>query len=67
MNAEDWPEPLVAESGNGCHLLYPFDLPNDAESRDLVKGALAGLAQRFDTETATVDQAVFNAGHITKL
>nr|VFJ75703.1 MAG: hypothetical protein BECKFW1821C_GA0114237_108512 [Candidatus Kentron sp. FW] len=67
LNAKDWPEPLVAESGNGCHLLYPIDLPNDTESRNLVKGALAGLAQRFDTETVTVDQSVFNAGRITKL
>nr|VFJ59755.1 MAG: Protein of unknown function (DUF3987) [Candidatus Kentron sp. FW] len=67
LSAENWPEPLVAESGNGYHLLYPIDLPNDAQSRDLVKGALAGLAQRFDTEAVTVDQAVFNAGRITKL
>lgn len=67
LKAEGWPEPLAGESGNGWHLLYPLDLPNDTASRDLVKGALAGLAQRFDTEAITVDQSVFNAGRITKL
>jgi Protein of unknown function (DUF3987) len=67
LKAEGWPNPLAGASGNGWHLLYPLDLPNDTESRDLVKGALAGLAQRFDTEAVTVDQSVFNAGRITKL
>jgi hypothetical protein len=62
-----WPEPIVADSGNGVHLLYPIDLPNDEESRKLVKGALAGLASRFNDTEVDIDQAVFNAGRITKL
>lgn len=66
MKAEGWPDPLIAASGNGAHLLYPIDLPNDAESTALVKGALAGVAAQFDTETVKVDQAVFNGGRITK-
>jgi hypothetical protein len=53
LKAKGWPEPFKAKSGNGWHLLYPLDLPNDDESRDLIKGALAGLAQRFDTESVT--------------
>ncbi|MCG7845031.1 MAG: hypothetical protein MIO90_06335, partial [Methanomassiliicoccales archaeon] len=32
-----WPDPIVADSGNGAHLLYRIDLPNDDRSRDLVK------------------------------
>ncbi|MBK7952587.1 MAG: DUF3987 domain-containing protein [Candidatus Accumulibacter sp.] len=67
LQAEGWPDPLAAESGNGFHLVYPIDLPNDNESRDLVKGVLAGLAARFDTDQVKVDQSVFNAGRITKL
>jgi hypothetical protein len=62
-----WPDPMAGQSGNGWHLLYPLDLPNDAGSRDLVKGALAGLAERFDDAVVTVDRAVFNAARITKL
>jgi hypothetical protein len=67
LQAEGWPAPLAAESGNGFHLLYALDLPNDSESRDLVKGALAGLAAQFDTDQVKLDQTVFNAGRITKL
>ena len=62
-----WPDPLAGQSGNGWHLLYPLDMPNDDESRDLVKGVLAGLAERFDNGLILVDQAVFNAARITKL
>ncbi|KFB74371.1 MAG: hypothetical protein AW09_000341 [Candidatus Accumulibacter phosphatis] len=67
LQAEGWPDPLATESGNGTHLLYPLDLPNDNESRDLIKGTLAGLAARFDTDQVKLDQSVFNAGRITKL
>lgn len=67
LKAEGWPDPIEAESGNGVHLLYPLDLPNDAESRDLVKGALAGLAARVDDDAVKVDQSVYNAGRIVKL
>ena len=62
-----WPDPMAGQSGNGWHLLYPLDMPNDTESRDLVKGALIGLAARFDDAVVTLDQSVFNAGRITKL
>ncbi|HKF93565.1 MAG TPA: hypothetical protein VKB96_02995 [Gammaproteobacteria bacterium] len=67
LKGEGWPKPLAAESGNGMHLLYPLELSNNNESRDLIKGALAGLAQGFDTEQVTLDQTVFNAGRIIKL
>ena len=67
LKAEGWPEPIAAISGNGWHLLYPLNLPNDSESRDLVKGALAGLAARLDDGVVSVDQIVFNAARITKL
>src|SRR5215217_1151600 len=38
-----WPEPIVGDSGNGYHLLYRVDLPNDRESLELVKGVLESL------------------------
>jgi archaellum biogenesis ATPase FlaH len=67
LKNEDWPSPVIAASGNGMHLLYRLDLPNDNESRDAVKGALDTLAERFDTEAVTVDRSVYNAGRIIKL
>ena len=62
-----WPEPHVAESGNGFHLLYRIDLPNDEPSGALVKSVLAALAQRFDDEVIKVDRGVHNAARICKL
>ena len=65
LNAEGWPEPLVADSGNGAHLLYRIDLkPGDGE---LVKRCLIALAGRFDDDVVTVDQTVFNPSRIWKL
>jgi hypothetical protein len=34
LSERGWPEPLVGDSGNGAHLLYRIDLPNDTESRE---------------------------------
>jgi len=62
-----WPSPVCAKSGNGVHLLYRMDLPNNDESRNLIKNVLATLGDRFDTETETIDRSVFNAARITKL
>ena len=62
-----WPAPVLADSGNGAHLLYRIDLPNDDESRDLVKHCLEVLASVFNDAVAQVDIANFNAARIWKL
>ena len=62
-----WAEPVVAKSGNGYHLLYPVDLPNDDESTALVKAVLLALADQFDDAQIKVDRSVFNAARICKL
>ena len=62
-----WPEPVVADSGNGAHLLYRIDLPNDPAATKLVKAILDVLALRFDDAAVVVDKSVFNAARITKL
>lgn len=67
MIVRGWPRAQVADSGNGYHLLWEVDLPNDDASTSLVKGALAGLAALFDGEGIKVDQSVFNAARICKL
>ncbi len=60
-----WPEPIVADSGNGYHLLYRIDLP--AADGGPVKRVLESLARRFDTDGAKVDTGVFNPARICKL
>jgi hypothetical protein len=63
---EGWPAPILADSGNGGHLLYRIDLPNDEASTALVEGVLKALAGRYDDASVKIDQTVFNASRITK-
>ena len=67
LDLEGWPEPVVALSGNGYHLIYKIDLPNDQESAELVKAVLKTLADRYSSDAVQVDQSVWNAARITKL
>lgn len=67
LRGAGFPDPIVADSGNGAHLLYRVDLANDSSATELVKHILAGVAARCATDDITVDQTVFNAGRIVKL
>lgn len=67
LHSRGWPEPILADSGNGAHLLYRIDLPNDDESRNIIKGVLARLDSEFSTETQHVDKVVHNAARICKM
>ena len=62
-----FPEPVRADSGNGAHLIYRIDLPNNAASLALVKRGLSVLNAIFSDRLATVDAANSNAGRIWKL
>ena len=61
-----WPDPVIADSGNGFHLLYRVDLPNDDSTRGLLESVLKALASHFDSDAVKIDQKVFNASRITK-
>ena len=67
LHGAGWPDPVVADSGNGAHLLYRRDLPNDAAATERVKRFLAGVAAQCRTDDIAVDQTVFNAARIVKL
>ena len=67
LDASGWPAPIRADSGNGAHLLYRVDLPNDAASTALVKGVLAALSARFSDGAVSVDTTTFNAARICRL
>jgi hypothetical protein len=62
-----FPDPIKADSGNGAHLLYRIDLPNDDAATALVKSCLATLDALFSDERVSVDTANFNAARIWKL
>ena len=65
MSEQGFSEPVLADSGNGVHLLYPIDLP--AEDGGLVKRTLEAVSLRFSDEQVKVDTAVFNPARICKL
>jgi len=64
LTSQSWPAPLTAKSGNGYYALYRVDLPNDSEATALLKSVLETLASRFNTDKATLDTTVHNAGRI---
>ena len=42
LSARRWPPPVEAMSGNGRHLLYAIDFPNDDETKRLVEASSLG-------------------------
>jgi len=58
---------LLANSGNGAHVLIPIDWPNDQESTDLIKEFLALLDAKFSDEQVKVDTGMVGASHLIKL
>ena len=65
LHDRDWPAPILADSGNGYHLLYRIDLP--ADDGEVVKRGLEVLAHRFDTAAVKIDTSVYNTARICKL
>ena len=63
LTSRNWPEPMVCDSGNGWHLQYRIDLPNNGRATDLVRGVLGRLHQLFPM----VDAGNFNASRLCKL
>ena len=70
LKGKDFPGGVLAESGNGAHLMYRIDLP--PEDGGLTKRVLAGVAERFPEDEAKgvpvkVDTGVYNAARLWKL
>lgn len=66
LTARGWPAPVVADSGNGAHLLYRVNQPNTPAATALVQNCLTALAAQFDDEAVTVDRSVANPSRIWK-
>lgn len=59
-----FPEPVLADSGNGYHLLYSIDEPNDEATETLIRNLLAGLAAKFSDDDCNVDTGNFEANRV---
>ena len=55
---------LLADSGNGYHLLIKVDLSID--KKDLVKSLLSRLSRKFSTSETSIDTGLFNPSRILK-
>jgi hypothetical protein len=63
-----WPCPVMVDSGNGIHLYFRVDLPNDEPSHDLVKRFLKALSRRFSVPgISEIDTSVHDARRVSKL
>ncbi|MGC3967580.1 MAG: hypothetical protein QM775_09485 [Pirellulales bacterium] len=58
---------VLADSGNGAHLVCRIELANDNGGRDLVKSCLEALAACFSDAAVKVDQTTYNAARIWKV
>ena len=67
LRAYGFPDPSFSDSGNGGHLVYRIDLPNDDDSRELLKHVVEALDALFSDEAVAVDKSTFNAARIWKL
>jgi hypothetical protein len=58
---------VLADSGNGAHVLVRIDLPNDAAALVLVRRCVEAVGLYCGTDTVAVDPKVYNAARIWKL
>ena len=58
---------VLADSGNGAHVMVRCSLPNDAESTELVRAIIGAVAIRFSDERVDVDLTTFNPARISKI
>jgi hypothetical protein len=58
---------VFADSGNGAHLLYPVDLPNDKNTARLFALSHAALDKRFGDEVVGIDGQVSIASRAWKI
>lgn len=59
--------PIVGDSGNGCHIIYPIDLPANEESEQLVKEFLSRLSERCFSSGAKVDPVTWDSQRMVRL
>lgn len=67
MKATGWNDPIIAESGNGVHLLYRIGLEVTAGRIQLVKDCLTALDIMFSTDAVKVDTKTYNPARVCKL
>lgn len=63
LKSEGWSDPLVADSGNGYHFIYPVA----ADHRSLIPNYLKYLDAKFSDEDIKIDTTVGNPARLVKV
>lgn len=67
LHAIGWPVPMIGKSGNGYHAQYRTRLPNNAETREMLRAIYYGLHGEFNTPDVEFDRTVRNTARIFRL
>lgn len=67
LSSMGWPEPMIALSGNGVHLMFRTDDPNDDAARTDYECALKMMSSIFSDDYVIVDTTAFNAARVWKV
>lgn len=67
LRSNGFQEPVICKSGNGWHLQYKVDLPNDDDTTEIIKQFFSYLGSKFTDEFVDIDQKVFNKARLCKL
>lgn len=67
LSSLGWPEPIEACSGNGAHLMYAVDEPNDEATRAEFEFATKMLAAIWSDQKIAVDTTMWNASRVWKI
>lgn len=58
---------VEGDSGNGCHLLVPIDLPNNESANGLVKCFLEGVSEHITLSGVKIDTVTHDAPRLVRL
>lgn len=67
LKKQGFSEPVICKSGNGWHLQYKVELPNDDDTTEIIKRFFEYLGSQFTDEYVDIDQKVFNKARLCKL
>lgn len=67
LREKGFSEPIISKSGNGFHLTFKVDLPNDEKTTETIKQFYEYLASIFSDDKVDIDTKVFNLARLCKL
>jgi AAA domain len=66
LDAKGWPAALLADSGNGYHVIPRVAISNTSHNTNMLLDVRKALAARFNTECVKIDASTSNASRLTR-